>query len=288
MRKTIETMYSPETLRRLQEVELDIFKIFIAICKKHDLQYFGLYGTALGAVRHAGIIPWDDDNDVEMPRKDYDKLVEVLPQELPQRYTFLSGQTNPNYPFMTARLMRDGTEFRTLSMKNIQCPLGIFLDIFPMDQIPDDEKERKAFFRRCWIWEKLTILRNMPFPNLPYRGLKRYLVYTLCMLGNLGVRVFSREFLHAKAQKARLQYQDTVTKNIGYCFGLTPSKHMYACEELFPAQLLPFEDISIAVPHDTDAILTRFYGPDYMTPLPEGKRSFIIPYLLRFEEPDNG
>ena len=116
MKATIDQVYSPEVLRRLQLVELEILKKFDAMCKKYDLEYFAVYGTVLGAIRHDGIIPWDDDIDIAMPRKDYERLAEIVPIEMGEDYTLLNGQIDAHYPFVTSRIMKKGTEFRNISL----------------------------------------------------------------------------------------------------------------------------------------------------------------------------
>lgn len=282
MKQTIDQVYDAATLRRLQLVELDILKKFDAMCEKHGLQYFAAFGTALGQVRHTGIIPWDDDIDVGMMRKDYERLRELVPLEFGDGYTLLNGQTDPRYPFMTSRIMKKGTEFRMLSMKNAPYETGIFLDIFCFDWMPDDAAAFQKMKRNCWVLEKLCILRNMPFPNLPYRGLKRWIVYAMCAAGSVCVKIFPRAALHRWMQNAAQVAGEQPTGRIGCPFGLKPEERIYPTQVIFPQQKLPFEDMTISMPHDPHAMLRIVFGDDYMTPLPEGKRSSIVPYRLSF------
>lgn len=287
MKQTIDQAYSPETLRRLQLVEYDILKKFDAMCKKHHLEYYAMYGTLLGAVRHKGIIPWDDDIDIAMPRKDYDKLLELVPREFGDGYSFLDANVDPRYPFVTGRIMKKGTEFRMLSMKNSPCELGIFLDIFVMENLPDNEKERKRLIRKAWIMEKLCILRNTPFPNVPYRGLKRVLVYGVCGAASICLKVIPARVLHQIRQRLVEEYKDQKTEYIGILNGINMEKEIFRREMIYPLGKLPYEDMEIPVPHDVHGMLSQEFGPDYMTPLPEGKRSSIIPYKLSFGDEDD-
>lgn len=282
---SVEHAYTPEELRNLQLVELDILKKFDYICKKHDLTYFGMYGTALGAVRHQGIIPWDDDIDVCMPRADYEKLMEIIDDELAQfeeGYTFISAERSKYYPFMTGRIMRDGTEFRTKSLKNVKCEFGMFLDIFPFDNVPDNEWQRRRQFVSCWIWEKMMILRNLTIPNLHFRDFRRYIIFAICILAQLPLKLFPRKFLFRRAKKAATRYQHVETRRMAYTFGLYISTNMYDKEDFYPLQWVPFEDTRLPIPKETPMMLATIFGDDYMTPLPEGQRSFIVPYSLDF------
>lgn len=282
VKQTIDQFYDEETLRRLQLVELDILKKFDRMCEKHGLEYFAAYGTVLGAVRHQGFIPWDDDIDVGMPRKDYERLAELVPLEFGDEYSLLNGQIDPRYPFMTSRIMKKGTEFRMYSMKDLPCDLGIFLDIFCFDTIPDNVREQKKLARSCWIIEKMCILRNTPFPNLPYRGAKRALTYAACGVGSIVMKVFPRKKLHEWMQSSARRYEGSDTRFIGCPFGLKPFESIYPVDMVYPLKRMKFEDMDIPMPNDPHAMLKQIYGDTYMTPPPEGRRSYIIPYKLSF------
>ena len=143
--------YDNETLRKVQLTELDILKDFIKLCDDNNITYFGIAGTAIGAIRHKGFIPWDDDIDVAMPREDHDRFIKIAKEQYSEKYQVMNGYENSNYPLLTTRWMKRNTKFVEVPLKDIDCPLGIFLDIYPLDKIPDDEKlfkrqARKAFF----------------------------------------------------------------------------------------------------------------------------------------------
>lgn len=289
MKKTIDQVYSPETLRRLQLVEYDILKKFDAMCRKYDLEYYSVFGTLLGAVRHKGIIPWDDDIDIAMPRKDYNRLMELVPKEFGEGYSFLDASVDPRYPFVTGRIMKKGTEFRMLSMKNLPMELGMFLDIFPVDNLPDDEKARKRFVNVCWVLEKLCILRNTPFPNVPYRGLKRVVVYTICGAASVCLKIIPARMLHEIRLKYTCRHIDRKTEYMGIMnsIRIIPD-NVYRKSDVYPLCQLPYEDMEIPSPKNWHGVLVQTFGQDYMTPLPEGKRSSIIPYKLSFGDEDAG
>ena len=90
--------YDEETLKRVQQTELGILKDFMALCDKHGLTYFGIAGTGIGAIRHKGFIPWDDDIDIALPRKDYEIFLKLARKYLSDRYIVLNCETNENYP----------------------------------------------------------------------------------------------------------------------------------------------------------------------------------------------
>lgn len=280
MKKGIDQVYSPETLRRLQLVELDILKKFDAMCRKHGLEYFAVYGTLLGAVRHKGVIPWDDDIDIAVPRSSYEKIRELVPQEFGDGYSFLDGSVDPHYPFITGRIMKKGTEFRMLSMKDVPCDLGIFLDLFCFDELPQETWKRRRTIIECWILEKMIVLRNTPFPNLPYTGVKRLIVRAACAAASLCVKPFPRAALHRWRKKAAMRYAGQNAPYISDLSWIKPC--VYHKDQVYPLQELPFEDMMIPSPCDPHNLLVMSFGENYMTPLPEGKRSWIIPYKLSF------
>ena len=158
--------YDDITLHRVQQLELMILEDFLALCRRHDLTCFGFAGTGIGALRHKGFIPWDDDIDVGLLRPDYEAFLRYAKEELGDKYIVMNVREDPNFPLMTTRLMLRGTKFREEALQDIKCELGIFLDIYPFDQASDDESQFKKQCRDAWFYSKLLILRSIAFPVL--------------------------------------------------------------------------------------------------------------------------
>ena len=129
--------YEPEVLKKLQDTELSMLKDFMELCDSHGLLYFGIGGTGIGALRHQGFIPWDDDIDIAMPRRDFEKFLRLAKKKWQGKYYILNNKTNENYPMMTTRLCKCGTVFQENVMRDVDCPFGIFLDLYVMDNIAD-------------------------------------------------------------------------------------------------------------------------------------------------------
>ena len=125
--------YEPEQLKHLQKLEMEILTDFKRICDENNLIYFGYAGTGIGALRHKGYIPWDDDIDISMPRKDYERFMELVTEQMGDKYEVLNTETDINYPLATTRLVLKGTKFREYSMKDVDCNWGIFLDLYALD-----------------------------------------------------------------------------------------------------------------------------------------------------------
>lgn len=126
-----------EDLSALHGKQLELLKLFLDICREHHLRYYLLGGTLLGAVRHQGFIPWDDDIDVGMPREDYDRFLQLGQPPLPEGFFLQTHRTDPGFPANFAKLRNDRTTFVEYSMKD--CPIhhGVYIDIFPLDFYPD-------------------------------------------------------------------------------------------------------------------------------------------------------
>lgn len=128
----------PEDLRKLQMIELELLLEVDRICRKHHIQYFLAAGSLLGAVRHGGFIPWDDDADLYMLRKDYDRFLDICRTELDTDKFFMQTyETDPEYRWFYGKLRRKGTKFLRAGQEAIHCMSGVSIDIFVMDNQPD-------------------------------------------------------------------------------------------------------------------------------------------------------
>lgn len=279
--------YDEATLKKVQQYEMSILKDFISVCEEYNLTYFALAGTGIGALRHKGFIPWDDDIDVGLPRKDYEKLLEVFEEKYSDKYTIGNAEHMKNYPLMTTRIMIKGTKFVEESLKNIKCKLGIFLDVYAFDNVSDNEKEFKKQARDAWFWSKILILRHIAFPVLPFKGVKGKLAHAVCAVAH-GVLVLfhiSPRWIYNRCKKASCKYNNIETNRMAYFCDTSPYINMVSRDKSFPLIALDFEDIKLNFPKDLDEMLTFVYG-DYMQLPPVEKRKNHYPYCLEFKEND--
>lgn len=150
-----------EMLKKVQKIELEILLEFDRICRKNNIKYSITGGTLLGAVRHGGFIPWDDDADVSMLREEYDKFVEICDAELDKRrFYFQDINCTNGYRWGYAKLRRKDTVFLRENQEHLQFEQGIFMDIFPRDSVPDGWFEErwhcfKCFFVRKILWSEV-------------------------------------------------------------------------------------------------------------------------------------
>ena len=142
-------------LRQLQLVELDMLLEFDRICRMHDIKYSITGGTLLGAIRHGGFIPWDDDADISMLREEYEKFISVCDTELDgNKYYFQDIKRTAGYRWGYGKLRRKGTVFLREYQEHMPYEQGIFLDIFPRDGVPDGMFEEKIHKFCCFCVRK--------------------------------------------------------------------------------------------------------------------------------------
>ena len=276
-------IYSEEELKRIQNIELKALKVIIAICSQLKIEYFVIGGTALGAIRHNGFIPWDDDIDIGMTRHNYDRFANEAAVLLPKGY-YLQTPYNDNinpYPYMKVRV--DGTKFVEYSNRKLNVHQGIYVDIFPFDEVPDNELAGLKQFNTVRKLVNIFSLRQKP--DLTYeptrirdkiKSIIRHIVHYM-------TKIIPYSFLLSKIELKMKQYNGTNQKGLE-CLFFPKIKTEYALKStLYPLKLHRFEDIDVYIPNDFDTYLTSHYG-DYMKLPPESQRFGHKPYLVSFDE----
>lgn len=274
--------YDPAVLKRLQGVLLEMLDDFIALCEKHGIRWWTDSGTTIGAIRHGGMIPWDDDIDIGMLREDYEKFLAVSEAEMGDKYYVLDAERFPAYPLMTARWCLRGTKFREEAMVGIDAPFGIFLDLYCFDNLPDDEKEARRQWLRAWFWGKLLILRAVRSPVLYLHGFWAILARTVCFFGHYALRLLTtRDFLYRRAKRWARKCQNRKTARAFYPFAPVPFRNYFRIDEIFPTMDKPFDGRTVKVARGSDKFLRKIFG-DYMVPPPVEARHNHPPIELEF------
>lgn len=276
--------YTAKEHQKLRETEVNTLKEFIRICDKYGLEYFVAFGTAIGAVRHQGFIPWDDDVDVIMLRADYQRFLEVAPAEAGKRYEFFCASVQKQVQGFFIQMSPKGSIFATKRNTKWQLHPGIKIDIFPYDAVPRDQVERKRIYRKLRFWNQLYIIRNVKAPIFGEGGLKEALVKVACYIAYYVMKIFGPSIERIVDKYDSIS--QSCKEDTGYYVlfdDMTPDHWYVTKEELYPIQEAMFEGLKVKIPFKNDEILTRQYG-DYMTLPPEEQRVGHNIVELKFPE----
>lgn len=262
--------YTDYEMKKMKEIELEILEKFKQICLKYHLSYFAIGGTAIGAVRHGGFIPWDDDIDFGMFREDYEKFLEVVEEECEGKYELISASIQKNVCGHFGQLCKIGTTFTTPG--NVKWPYhpGIKIDIFPYDCIPNSRKLLQKQIRTGKFWNRLYILKVIPCPEVNLSGLKKYLVSFVCNVVHILLKPVSVDFLVKQYMKNSRKY-DGASDYYTCLDDIEPQKWILRKKDVFPLKEIPFENTTILVANKNHEILTKWYG-DYMKIPKESER----------------
>lgn len=255
-----------QALRKIQLQEVDILINFHRLCRQLGLTYYLTAGTLLGAVRHGGFIPWDDDIDVTMPRADYDRLIREGPALLDEAFLLQDCHTERNFPYYYAKIRRRGTYVEERILRAIAMEQGIYIDIFPLDKCPDRGKPAKLFFKTVELLDCCV--------------LSKVSTEFVCGYTKKSAR-FSWRLLRHLPNPWLFVLRDGLRKGMGWFASgkrlcTVDGAHGYPRETYDAAWFektieLPFEGHSFPAPVGWHELLTNMYG-DYMTPPPKEER----------------
>ena len=273
----------PELLAGIQRATTKVLGEFHRVCEELGIAYTVYGGTAIGAVRHKGFIPWDDDADICMPRPDYERFLAEAPARLGPEFRLLDPRTVPDYPQTFAVLGLAGTQFISRAAKNRPFRMPIGVDLFPLDAMPDNATAFRRQARRTWWWGRLLFLRGTPSPAVSLvfpLGPAASLVMHGVHWGLRALRVTPRA-LQRRWERAARSFERTETPWLADYSTRDPGHWSVRREELFPALDVPFEDITVKLPKEYDAVLRRGYG-DYMQLPPKEERQNHRPHYVDF------
>lgn len=249
---------SQQQLEQLKQTELELLRHFMDVCNQLGLTCYVLGGTMLGAVRHQGFIPWDDDIDVGMLRKDYEILLEKGQALLPKGLFLQTFETDPQYPANFAKLRNSYTTFVESSVQNRDMNHGVYIDIFPLDYYPDR--------RQRWFAMKKELLSLRISTTFTVGGMK-----PTTKLVRLFTRLLYPTVRGALRKRERLFRSVTEGKRIANHCGAWGAKEIVPAQWYGKGTPMAFENLTVTVPKDYHSWLTQVYG-DYMQLPPEEKR----------------
>ncbi len=253
-------------LFKLQACELDILNELDRICKKNGLRYYLAGGTLLGAVRHGGFIPWDDDIDIAMPREDYDRLNECCAKDLDHAYFFQDYHTDPGYFLPYAKLRRNNTFFYEERFKNSAFHKGVFIDIFPMDFCPSKGVPGHFLYSVLAVSNRRGEIDSGQ-KYVPYEELSGRAGYTF-------LRLFSPERL-IRFRERVLKLSERLSdkkQRMSYFGAYGYPREIYPVSWYGEGRTLSFEGKEYPAPREAEKVLAQAYGSDFMELPPENRR----------------
>ena len=253
------------SIQEIQSETLQIMKVIHKICIEQNLKYALFYGTLIGAVRHKGFIPWDDDLDIVMPRSDYEKLesyfIECEKELLP--YKLFSYKTVQNYPYMINRICNTG--FRMEAENEKDCGMGTFIDVYPLDGAGNGTD--KTFNKKAWFYSSMYFSKSREH-YVPVKGSAKTLVKkTAYFLSKIASYKSIRKRLEKLANKYPYSNSEFVTVVV---WG--NARYFYKKSFFDDLCLTKYEDAEFYIPKHYDEILRAQYG-DYMRLPPEEERT---------------
>ena len=261
-------MDKKEYLDKVHGEILNVMDVIDEICKKHHITYYLISGTLLGAIRHKGFIPWDDDLDIAMPRQDFTEFIKICKTELPEGYSLRWITEQDDYWRLYAKVSNDNTLFIEQSAKR-QC--GIFVDIFPLD----DCNGYSSFleFRKRIVVKLATMISGKRSPE-SFNGIKKVIVKKMSYQKLFGI---ANRFMTCTNGKTKKYYT-----NFSYQY---PIKRRTNLKEYFgKGKYIDFEDRQYLAPDNCEEVLKKIFGENYMQLPPENKRKTHYPRYVKFSD----
>lgn len=270
---------TPEESVKLKNVLLDIYKDIKRVCDKHGINVMLSGGSCLGAVRHKGYIPWDDDLDLMMSRVDYDKLKDIFDDELSDKYSISVPRKSKESIALSMRIMKKGTLNPGVNDFNPDAENGISIDVFPIEKLPDNKflRNLKCWYldilRICVISSSIYLTKNQLMKESLANNKLYY--YIRCVIGFF-FSLFGRKRLYDYFDRVASSSKGTKYSTITTGRGMS-RKECVPTDVFFPPRKTVFEGFEVSIPNDADKYLSNLYG-DYMKipPVEKRERHFYI------------
>lgn len=253
-------MYIKCDLSQGKKLMIEILKYIEGMCEQNNLKYFIIGGTLLGAVRHKGFIPWDDDIDIMMSREDHKKLIQLIKNDNNERFGILDRSIDPNYPLELSKvIMKDTICILNDELKAVQNECEIFVDVFTLEYFKDEVSRRNRKYVRLFEnARKKVVIDNLKPSNF------RNVLKVFRIVSNVIVPFNVVEF-----------YKRRHVSNSGPYAGFAVeqcSDFLCKVEDIYPLKKIDFEDVKVWAPNNPDSLLRSQYGENYMQLPPEDKR----------------
>ena len=272
--------YKKEDLIRLHSELVDVLKEIIRVCEALRIDYFIQGGTAIGAFFNQGFVPWDDDIDLGMTRDNYERFIKEAPGTLSDKYFLQCFETEPGTPFYFAKVRKNGTLFVEKPYVGMDIHQGIFVDIFPFDNVPDNPRIekihrrivqfREGLFRKSLLKEAIAeSMSGLPGP------LRKFLTGLRFRL----INILPRSFYYNRLKKAQTAFNGRKCRFVSIV--KMPLDQIETATVTPPAEMI-FEGLSVKAPADVEKYLRHHY-PHLAPTLPKELQVTHAPEVLSFD-----
>ena len=258
-------------LKLLQEIELENLRMLMEICEKNHLRYYLIGGSLLGAMRHRGFIPWDDDIDVGLPRPDYNRFVQIAKSYLPDHMDVKTMTSDPNYKCYFTRLIKNKKKIYW-DHGQYTAVIGVWMDVFPLDGLPKNPLLRKLQVFRVKLNKALYKFTQIDYvsTNRTNRPFSERVLIRFAQLTRIG-RLMDGDKRLQKLDRALQRYDYDASAyawNFSGCYG---KREIVPHIQLGGSRTAEFEGMQVSIPEAAEDYLTSIYG-DYMKLPPEDQR----------------
>lgn len=248
--------------QRLIEIAVEIDRV----CRENNLRYFLMGGSLLGAIRHDGIIPWDDDIDIAMPREDYEKLRKISQTAFQSRFRFATHDLDKDYPYFYAKVFHQETTF--VELEDPFYLGGVFVDVFPIDGLPSNRFLMNLHYKRFYFWRKIckyTTLKKMVCDGSRFKQTMQNVAHRLINA------LITNTFAISQCDRVAKKYLFDDCEYVANLCGAYGKKEITLKTNMDTYKEHVFEGYNLLIPEGYENILTKTYG-DYMQLPPEEKR----------------
>ena len=272
-----EGFYIPSLMKRAWAAQMEMLEELQKICEKHDIRYFAEWGTLLGAIRHGGFVPWDDDLDICMLRDDYDRFRAVVDEELPEGCWYADWRWSDDFDHDVGRLIN--SRYYVVSGETLEkyhgYPYVAGLDIFWIDSLPEETEEKAYIEKFTYVYSLIQTIRRSKSGEIQFtpKELEYHTrkVEELCQVSLDRNKPIKQQLYELVETKVAPQYRDSGTKDVSNLPVWVLQTGYRLPKSCFAGSVsMPFENMEIMVPAGYDELLRRKYGQDWMRPVRTG------------------
>lgn len=275
----MEKFEASDGLKKLQAADENMLAMLVKMLDEHDIEYYAIAGTLLGAVRHQGFIPWDDDLDIGIPRKSYDRLLAHLDEWLSDDYYWDNFHTNPNYKYFITRVYSKRAKVRELRNDNPSEYSNASIDLFPLDGTPNNKFARTVFLKKIMAYRAMASFANLTnIDNSRRRSLIEKMVISFAIVLHTD-KFLDAKYFYNKIEKTLITQSFENSEFVGSLMGAYREKELFKREWLGSKRQYRFGTLDITGPEHFSKYLQHMYGNYMAIPSVESikeKRHFEI------------